>query len=257
MTPLIQEMCSRLTVNELFKWFDISGVELKAQNGYFAQEIVYRLLDTRLPFKEVALVSVDGNGSKMLTLLMQDSEGCGLLNDLKEAKGIVGKTWVLHIDGELYQSPFFSYRVNEESNVVVEAFDDEGYRLPEDIEEKQRLFLFTTLGFVATFIDSLETREVTGYQPTRRKNHEKRIRQGKVPLFDWKTVTIQPTKSKREHLGGTHASPRLHDRRGHWRVMKKSQKRVWVRDCKVGNASNGIVFHDYKVINPQKENPNA
>jgi hypothetical protein len=29
--------------------------------------------------------------------------------------------------------------------------------------------------------------------------------------------------------------------------MKKSGLRVWVRDCKVGDASKGVVFKDYEV----------
>ena len=56
-------------------------------------------------------------------------------------------------------------------------------------------------------------------------------------MFDWHTVTIAPTAAKSGHKGGTHASPRLHDRRGHWRTIKASGKRVWVRHCKVGDAA--------------------
>ena len=50
-----------------------------------------------------------------------------------------------------------------------------------------------------------------------------------------------------EHKGGTHASPRWHERRGYWRTMKKSGKRVWVRACEVGSKSNGMVYKDYEV----------
>jgi hypothetical protein len=40
----------------------------------------------------------------------------------------------------------------------------------------------------------------------------------------------------------------LHDRRGHWRYIKKSNKQVWVLPCKIGDASKGAVFKDYKVM---------
>jgi len=50
-----------------------------------------------------------------------------------------------------------------------------------------------------------------------------------------------------EPKGGTHASPRWHERRGYWRTMKKSGKRVWVRACEVGTKSNGMVYKDYQV----------
>ena len=51
----------------------------------------------------------------------------------------------------------------------------------------------------------------------------------------------------KEPKGGTHASPRWHKRRGYWRTMKKSGKRVWVRACEVGSKSNGMVYKDYQV----------
>lgn len=92
--------------------------------------------------------------------------------------------------------------------------------------------------------------ERTAYQPTPRRTfiNQKRQAKGKPALtFDWHTVAIEPPAPKNDAQGGTHASPRLHDRRGHWRTMKKSGKRVWVRDCKVGDASKGVVFKDYEV----------
>lgn len=39
-------------------------------------------------------------------------------------------------------------------------------------------------------------------------------------------------------LGGTHASPVPHDRRGHWRTYKASGKRVWINDQKVNGGSS-------------------
>ena len=76
--------------------------------------------------------------------------------------------------------------------------------------------------------------------------NKKRIKKGKLPLFDWHTVTIDRSNSQRMPAGGTHASPRLHDRRGHWR-KHPSGRRVWVKPCKVGDASLGVVFKDYVV----------
>lgn len=46
--------------------------------------------------------------------------------------------------------------------------------------------------------------------------------------------------------GGTHASPRWHTRRGHWRKYR-SGKQVWVRSTEVGDKKQGIVTHDYVV----------
>jgi hypothetical protein len=49
------------------------------------------------------------------------------------------------------------------------------------------------------------------------------------------------------YQGGTHASPRLHERRGHWRHLR-SGKRVWVRNCLVGDPNRGVIEKDYRVV---------
>lgn len=45
---------------------------------------------------------------------------------------------------------------------------------------------------------------------------------------------------------GSHASPRWHIRRGHWRQLADG-RRVFVRECAVGDASRGGVVKDYHV----------
>ncbi len=46
--------------------------------------------------------------------------------------------------------------------------------------------------------------------------------------------------------GGTHASPRWHIRRGHWRSLSDG-RRVFVRECQVGDIARGGVVKDYQV----------
>ena len=65
-------------------------------------------------------------------------------------------------------------------------------------------------------------------------------------IKDGKEV-IEPTAPRQEAKGGTHASPRQHDRRGHLRRLK-SGKNVWVKPHKVGDPSKGVVFHDYRIL---------
>lgn len=74
--------------------------------------------------------------------------------------------------------------------------------------------------------------------------NQQRRKKKKPLMYDWTTVTIQAFKPRSEPRGGTHASPRHHERRGHFR-MTPSGKQVWVRNHKVGNPANGTVFHDY------------
>jgi len=103
------------------------------------------------------------------------------------------------------------------------------------------------LGFMSAWYESL-SRRVESYLPTpvQTYTNRRKIAQGKVPVYEWRTVVIEPAKPRSESQGGTHASPRLHDRRGHLRRLQ-SGKNVWVKPCKVGSPSNGIVFKDYQI----------
>ena len=101
----------------------------------------------------------------------------------------------------------------------------------------------------AEMLLKLAEQSQTAYKPipTNSFVNRKRAAKGKSPIsFDWHTVEIGPKQAKNAPQGGTHASPRLHDRRGHWRNCHGKQ--VWVKACKVGDASRGVVFKDYKVV---------
>jgi hypothetical protein len=105
----------------------------------------------------------------------------------------------------------------------------------------------TVLGFVSAWYSAL-SKTCTGYVPFVKPTftNQRKIAQGKIPAYDWHTVVVKPAQAKAEPQGGTHAPPRLHDRRGHLRRLR-SGKNVWVRPCKVGDPSIGAVFKDYEV----------
>jgi hypothetical protein len=53
---------------------------------------------------------------------------------------------------------------------------------------------------------------------------------------------------------GTHESPALHWRRGHWRVLHRGsefESTAWVRMCLVGDPSKGFVGKSYKLVHEQ------
>jgi len=86
--------------------------------------------------------------------------------------------------------------------------------------------------------------------PTREEamTNRKRISKGKKPLIEFKVATIEGKKtmlSSTPH--GTHASPRLHWRRGHWRTMTKSGKKTWIAPMEVGDEDNGRVIKTYAI----------
>ena len=68
---------------------------------------------------------------------------------------------------------------------------------------------------------------------------------GRKPLITWTTINLDAPRYKSEPKGGTHAPPRLHDRRGHWATSKLG-KRFWRKDSKVGSAKNGITIQSYE-----------
>lgn len=104
------------------------------------------------------------------------------------------------------------------------------------------------LGLVAAWYGSL-ARGCDSYATSVRQTltNRRKLAAGKTPTYDWRTVYIKPVAPRSEARGGTHASPRLHDRRGHLRRLR-SGKNVWVKACKVGRAELGTVFHDYEVL---------
>lgn len=74
--------------------------------------------------------------------------------------------------------------------------------------------------------------------------NKKRRAKNRPPVYDWVTVEIAPSPPRKESLGGTHASPARHERRGHYRRYP-SGKIAWVRPTWVGSIERGLIVHDY------------
>ncbi len=219
MTPLIQEMVAMSPEKAVdHHWFDMSAAYKREQ------AISAEVLSRPLPFPDVALVC--GYEDKKVLLFVTRS---GTLT------GIAGLQWDKK---SVYDVPAFFFLVDQEG---IKVRHKDG--TPFDYRTSPATGV---LAFVAAFLESLEVESATGYIPIKRANWEKKVRQGKTPTYDWTTITIAPTKPRGPDLGGTHASPRWHERRGHWRTMK-SGKKCWVKNCEVGDKSRGAVFHDYQI----------
>lgn len=77
--------------------------------------------------------------------------------------------------------------------------------------------------------------------------NKQRIKKGRHPLFGFKNVMIDLSAIKMPGVKGdgqSHASPRLHWRRGHIRRLT-SGNLVTVRPCLVGKIDNGVIEHNY------------
>lgn len=102
---------------------------------------------------------------------------------------------------------------------------------------------------LALEIEVAETRQV--HVPSRVK--ERRRREGKHPLVDYTMVEVAARHVAAPRAPGDPEpkapSVRWHIRRGHIRHYAPG-KSTWVKAHKVGDASLGIVLHDYKVVGP-------
>lgn len=230
MTPLIRSMVGLMSIygdpTEMH-WFDASGCF--TVEGEKSQD---PLLTMRPPF-EKCIVCWEGltrNGKRM--------EFHAIVTGSDPEEGICVSAWRVPEDSPPVASPMVVYIVEDDLVKYGPANDDE----PIDKKDAQ-----TILGFISGWLGSL-SRRAESYIPSVKPTftNRRKIAAGKPPTYEWRTVVIEPVQARREHQGGTHASPRLHDRRGHLRRLR-SGKNVWVRECKVGNASKGMVFHDYQI----------
>jgi hypothetical protein len=98
---------------------------------------------------------------------------------------------------------------------------------------------------------------ILALRPEMTEGHVPRTRRAKlaragVTGWTWRVAHIdieaasRAARAAQESGGGTHASPRWHIRRGHWRTLPGG-KRTFVREAKVGDPAKGGVVKDYVV----------
>jgi hypothetical protein len=207
-------------------WFDISA------NTFHAEHVgTDPLMTHRPPFEKCVVLwrgATENHKLYEITMLVAGTDPEeGIVIDM--SKGVPGRMQtfppiVYLIDGDLLRYG----AVDEDAEI------DEGVAK-------------LMLALVAKWYEALD-RKCAAYQPVLRDTftNRRKLAEGKLPTYDWRTVRIEPVKPRSEHQGGTHASPRQHDRRGHLRRLK-SGKTCWVKACKVGDPTKGAVFHDYEV----------
>lgn len=152
----------------------------------------------------------------------------------------------------------------KEHNPDGKGFDElcvvEVYKtMPPDVQQQVIEKVIPLMAYIMHYIPCaseglLQGEQIEYYRPSNLGNNAKRKRKGKLPMYEWRTVTLErkrfglPSAPK----GGTHASPRLHQRRGHWATSKLG-KRYWRSEAVVGKAENGMIFHDYEDKKQTKE----
>jgi hypothetical protein len=230
-TPLVRSTMKWMAEGDIdiasYHWFDITGLPDKTmvQQNW--------LLEYRPPFEKCMVCwqsfsQKDLKNYNLITMIEGSDPNEGIM--VTVFRGELGAEPVVSMPLVYFiEDGFVRYGAVDE-NVVMKEIDGE-----------------MTLGFIAGWYRSLSmgcNTYVASIPQT--FTNKRKIAQGKLPTYEWRTVVIEPTKPKSESKGGTHASPKLHDRRGHLRRLQ-SGKNVWVRSCKVGDASKGVIFHDYKI----------
>jgi len=217
MTPLIQKAVRLAPQPETAMWFDVGLMEPLSESKSTPVEVLLRL-----PFRRTGIAGTDSKG-RAFSLWMTASEN---------SVTVAGCT----MDQVQFFAPFAYIKT------------DNGLRYYNNDKEVTRQQIDPVMRMVCAVLLKLAGGG-TAYKPTPKQTflNRKRAAKGKSAFsFDWHTVEIGPKSIKAESQGGTHASPRLHDRRGHWRVYKSGAK-GWVKACKVGDVSRGMVFKDYEV----------
>lgn len=205
-------------------WFDISGALHRAD----VQALDMTMQQSRPPFEHcfVACAGKKENASHEVMMFVMGDD---------PAEAIVVSA-VIKIGNKQRRLPKLMYQVRD-GQIFADAYEGEMSN-----DDKQMILRLLALWYGSLCQGS------EGYRATVKQNFTSRRlqAQGKPPQFDWHTVKIEPPKLKAEPQGGTHATPRLHDRRGHIRRLANG-KTCWVKACKVGDASKGVVFKDYEV----------
>lgn len=205
-------------------WFDISGALHRAD----VQALTLTVEHARPPFPSCYVVC---SGKKA----NQSHEVLVTVDGTDPADGIQVSVGVSIGRAAWHSLGYFTYAVRDGQVVL----------LSNDMPKEQNVQM--VMRYLALWYGAL-SQGGTGYRPEVKHGFTSARLQakGKAPHFSWHTVTIEPPKPKQDHKGGTHATPRLHDRRGHLRRLP-SGKTCWVKACKVGDASKGMVFKDYEV----------
>jgi hypothetical protein len=245
-TPLIAEMAGIIPDQaETMTWFDISEAWSSTRDIYDS----YRALEglkNPLPFMRCAIVLVDDAGIKTLIMVANAVVPRSLRTDIPKT-GLAVAT-IISRNGRVYEEfPFAPFFCDPLEDAVPNArtiyFNDKKHDNDPIAEQAAKAGLVAVSFWLERLNDS-KTLGPVG-RLSKGPGFEKRVRKGKKPLFEWTTVVLEPRYSSGESLGGTHATPRLHDVRGHWVV--RNNKRFWRKPHKRGDASKGVIFKDYQI----------
>ena len=153
---------------------------------------------------------------------------------IEEDKQLGGHVWIMHGGTWRFAFPF---KCKIDGKIGFQSVTEDMANDASQIVANIRVFLSA---MACTNVRRVEHKPDAKLQKARAKR-------GKRPLFSYWTLELDLSRAESsESLGGTHASPRLHLRRGHARQYAPG-KWTWVQPCVVGNKAAGMVHKDYRV----------
>ncbi len=181
----------------------------------------------------------------------QDKESISLFLARKWEQGILWTAFGRHHDKSEWLLAGISFYIFKDKDGQHQCYgldNKTGTAIDKDALVSDDFFL--SYRVIASAIEVFSCSNVTTIenQPPKFINSLRRNK-GKVPFFSYHTLHLTGETARNAHASeqkGTHASPRLHLRRGHIRCYA-SGKKVWVQSCLVGDKSQGISLHDYSV----------
>lgn len=181
----------------------------------------------------------------------------GFIDHQRLGRHVIGSMCV-EINGVIYGDAFWRATVGgKHAWFYYHSFEISGlgtYLSNIEFNEKHPWFcekdmLHSASSSVSRFLSALNCMNVNMVEHKQPEKLQKaRVKRGKKPLFSYWTLEIdlQNSRAAGESYGGTHASPRLHLRHGHYRQYAPG-KYCFVQPHAVGNKNLGMVHKDYSV----------
>ena len=181
------------------------------------------------------------------------------LNTIKDAVKMGGKTVdipaptiesITHLGITDVMDKAITSQVGSMAWTVPEDKYKEGWTAEDmaDFHNRQALAMDGDLRLIIILLSLLNKQETFYSAPI--KSDIRKIQHGKVtPTNEYYVLTLDTSDTHvTTYIDSATGSPkREHSVRGHWRYMKKSGKRVWVKSHRRGDAELGIIIKDYKM----------
>lgn len=186
-----------------------------------------------LPFKRLSILNTADNETNLVLLVrVTDNQVLACSFDKYNRE----KSWSIGI-------PIV---IEEAGNFTLRGSYSEGFG---KFNSTQVELMLGSVGYQLAFINSTKRLLVRELYKKEASLSAHEICKRKVPPWEYHEVELSSLPGYIYiPKGGTHASPRWHMRRGHWRNYK-SGKRVWVEQMEVGDKSKGVIVKDYVVTN--------